>query len=356
MVSQTKQDTDPGTIAEVLSVSQSKPRTDTIRLSDLNTLHQAGLVPGERYAEAAYQIKDHAFWSTWALRVLMALGTGHVLAGIIFFFAFNWADMSDFAKFAVVQGGIVITVLGALISGLDRPVGQSLLISASVLTGVVLAVFGQIYQTGADAYQLFFSWALLIIPWVLISRNAAHWLVWLIVACIAIGLYCEQILVPLKTIDDSEALLILGAFLSLALAAREVACHLGATWLRASWVRYVVLFPALGCLFMMAVWHVLDFHVVSLSTLAFLIALSAGLIVYRFVLPDFGAFAISIGFGGFFAMALGGRLMEETIRFDTGHFSILWSLAILTIWCVAVTAGMGRLLILLRHRFKEVQA
>lgn len=121
-------------------------------------------MPAARYAEAAYALRDRDLWSVWAVRLLMALGTGHVLAGIVFFFAFNWADMSPFAKFATIQGGIALAAIAAIVSGLDRPVGQSLLIAASVLTGVLLAVFGQIYQTGADAYELFVGWALLIVP------------------------------------------------------------------------------------------------------------------------------------------------------------------------------------------------
>ncbi len=326
-------------------------------LSDLNTLRRADLVPADRYAEAAYRIRDHEFWSTWALRVLMALGSGHVLGAIIFFFAFNWADMPVFAKFAVLQGGIVITALGALIAGIDRPVGQSLLIAASVLTGVVLAVFGQIYQTGADAYQLFVSWGMLIIPWVLISRNAAHWLVWLIVVFIAIGLYCDQVLIPFKSIENTDAYLILGSFLAVALAAREVAVRLDTTWLVPSWTRYVLVFAGLACFFLVALLYVLDFEATtSLTVLAFLIALGASLAVYRFVLADFGAFAIATGFGGFFLMAVGGRLIAETIGFDSGEFSILASLALLTIWCVAITAGMGRTLIVLRQQFVEARA
>lgn len=322
-------------------------------LSDLNILRRANLVPADRYAEAAYRIRDHEFWSTWALRVLMALGTGHVLGAIIFFFAFNWADMPVFAKFAVLQGGIVITALGALIAGIDRPVGQSLLIAASVLTGVVLAVFGQIYQTGADAYQLFVSWGLFIIPWVLISRNAAHWLVWLIVVFIAIGLYCDQVLIPSKSIEDEDTYLILGGFLAVALAAREIAARLGADWLAPSWTRYVLVFAGLACFFFVALWYVFDFKATGLTVVLFLIALGAGLALYRFVLADFGAFAIATGFGGFFLMAVGGRLIAETIGFDHGEFSILASLALLTIWCVAITAGMGKTLIALRQRFTE---
>src|SRR5699024_11365250 len=42
---------------------------------------------------------------------------------------------------------------------------QLLLLIASIITGSLLALFGQVYQTGADTWQLFFAWAILITPW-----------------------------------------------------------------------------------------------------------------------------------------------------------------------------------------------
>ena len=50
---------------------------------------------------------------------------------------------------------MAIAAVGALLVGLDRAFGQVLLIAASVLTGVLLAVIGQVYQTGADVFELF---------------------------------------------------------------------------------------------------------------------------------------------------------------------------------------------------------
>ena len=283
----------------------------------------------------------------------MALGTGHVLAGVIFFFAFNWADMSNFAKFAVLQGGIGLSALVAILAGLDRPVGQAMLITASVLTGVVLAVFGQIYQTGADAYQLFVGWGLLIVPWVLVSKNAAHWLVWLIVVALGIYFYCNQVLAPLERIERTDTFLFLGAFCAAALALREAALQLGAGWLYATWFRYVLLFAGLGYLFMVAIAYLFGIDGNVLTFIAFAAALAASLMVYRFVLPDFGAFAIATAMGGLYAMALGGRFIWETMGFDTEAFSILFALALLTAWCVGVTAAMGRLLIALRGTMRE---
>ncbi len=261
--------------------------------------------------------------------------------------------MPVYAKFAVVQAGIVITALAALATGLDRPAGQALLVSASVLTGVVLAVFGQVYQTGADAFQLFVSWALLIVPWVLVSRSAAHWLVWLVVVGLALGLYCEQILVPLRHMSSEQVLLVVGAVPVLALALREIAVRMGFAWLTASWTRYVLVVAALACFFIPAVSYLFEFGNTWISAVLFVAVLAAALVVYSGVLRDFGGFALAVGAGAFFLMAVGGKLIGETIGYDEDNFAILGSLAILTLWCVGVTAGMAKLLSRLSVRFQE---
>ena len=43
---------------------------------------------------------------------------------------------------------------------------------ATFLIGTLFAVFGQIYQTGADAYDLFLGWTLFTILWAVAIRFA----------------------------------------------------------------------------------------------------------------------------------------------------------------------------------------
>src|SRR5690606_16273414 len=42
---------------------------------------------------------------------------------------------------------------------------------ASVAVGGLLALVGQIYQTGADPWQLFLLWAVLLLPWLVLVRT-----------------------------------------------------------------------------------------------------------------------------------------------------------------------------------------
>ena len=120
------------------------PAGSEVGPSELQALRSAGLVSARGYAAAVNAVRDEAFWARWGMRALLALGVGQFLAGVVFFFAYNWNDLSDIAKFSVVETALAIAVGGALLIGLDRVFGQMLLIAASVLTGVLLAVIGKV--------------------------------------------------------------------------------------------------------------------------------------------------------------------------------------------------------------------
>ena len=81
---------------------------------------------------------------------------------------------------------MIISAVVAFWSGLDKFSGKLWLTVASVLTGVLLATFGMVYQTGTDSYKLFASWAVLITPWVFVSRFQPLWLIWLLLVNAAV--------------------------------------------------------------------------------------------------------------------------------------------------------------------------
>ncbi len=118
-------------------------------------------------------------WKLWLDRGLLSLGVALVLAGIGYFFAHNWDHLTNNDKLGLAGGAVLVSLVGATWAGLDRFPGKLLLLAASALVGVYLAVFGQIYQTGADTYELFTGWAFLIFPWVALGRLMPLWILWL---------------------------------------------------------------------------------------------------------------------------------------------------------------------------------
>lgn len=128
-------------------------------------------------------------WRRFLDKLLLALGTLLAVSGVIFFFAYNWDEMGRFSRFALVQGLIVLTLAGVWTLGLEKITGKVALLAAGVLVGVLLALVGQTYQTGADTFELFAVWCVLILPWALLSRFDLMWLFCLMLLNVAIVLY-----------------------------------------------------------------------------------------------------------------------------------------------------------------------
>jgi uncharacterized membrane protein len=319
------------------------PAGSEVGPSELQALRSAGLVSARRYAAAVDAVRDEAFWARWGMRALLALGVGQLLAGVAFFFAYNWNDLSDIAKFAVVETALAIAVGGALLVGLDRVFGQMLLIAASVLTGVLLAVIGQVYQTGADAFELFVAWAALILPWTIISRHAAHWLLWLVVAETALVLSCEQVLVPINEMPSELVWVLVGATIAMALAGRELAVHRGVAWLSGHWTRLVLLFAGLVALFAPAAGQVIDvdtFEIGPACVAAFVLAAIVAFAMYWRMRPDFAALVIVIGFVDAFVVCIGYRVIDEGIGFDFDDAApALTSFGAMIVWAIAATGS-----------------
>ena len=139
---------------------------------------------------------DRARWLRYIDRFLSAVGAALIVAGIAAFFAWNWADLHHLAKFALIQGGIIAAVIIAWRLGLNSTTGGISLFAAAFLTGTLLAVFGQVYQTGADPYGLFLTWALLILPWAIIARQAGIWLLLQLLLNLTVIMYYTQVLHP----------------------------------------------------------------------------------------------------------------------------------------------------------------
>lgn len=112
--------------------------------------------------------------------------------GLIFFFAFNWRDMPASWKFATVW----IFLLGFLIPAYlpkSSVLTKNLLVTvASLLVGVLFAVFGQIYQTGAFTYQYIALWLALITVWVVTMHFAPLWILFHLLVCVGLYDYFDQ--------------------------------------------------------------------------------------------------------------------------------------------------------------------
>ena len=216
------------------------PLGDPVRLEDLLELQlDAGL--RERALALVAQGPDGPAWRRLLDRASLFAGTALMLSGIVCFFAFNWQGLHRFGKFGLIALGLAGAAGLAWKAGLQRLAGQVALLAACVLVGVWLAVFGQVYQTGADAFELFRGWALLILPWVLLARFQGLWAFWILLLNLWLGLWWDQT----GSRDWQIMTLSFAALNGTAWLLRE-ALQDRLDWIRGRWLARILLLATLG--------------------------------------------------------------------------------------------------------------
>ena len=68
-----------------------------------------------------------------------------------------------------------------------------LLTAAAMLVGVLYAIFGQVYQTGANAYDFFLGWTLFVTLWAIVANFSPLWVIYIALVNTSIILYGEQV-------------------------------------------------------------------------------------------------------------------------------------------------------------------
>lgn len=192
----------------------------------------AGRVAPERQDQvlrAAGITPSPADWRSFLIQLTLWLGTIALASALIFFFAFNWDDLGRFAKFGLVEAAILLALAALWRVGVDSLAGKAMLVALALLTGALLALTGQVYQTGADTYELFAWWAVLILPWALVGRFSPLWLLWLGLVNLAVILYFE-----LAGGGDARLWTLFGLNIS-AQIAWEAGRRFGLAWMQDDW-------------------------------------------------------------------------------------------------------------------------
>lgn len=195
-------------------------------------------------------------WIRFLRSALLLLGAGLLLSGIVCFFAFNWADLGRFAKFAVLQAAVAICA-GLGWWKLPNLSGRVALFGAAVLVGPLLGVYGQTYQTGADPWGLFFFWALLILPWVVVAHFTALWMLTIALFDTALVLYWIQVA---EVADEGWFVVFVwfAAIHAAAVVAWEVQRRRVAPWLDEEWAPRLLVSTAFVALLIPAIALVID--------------------------------------------------------------------------------------------------
>jgi uncharacterized membrane protein len=125
----------------------------------------------------------------FAVRLLQLAGVLSLAAGVVFLIAANWSEFGVMGRFALVQFVLVVSLALALWRPPPQSLGKYAVLMAFISTGALLALFGQTYQTGADLYELFLTWAVLGLPFVIAARWSVVAGAWLVVINVALLLF-----------------------------------------------------------------------------------------------------------------------------------------------------------------------
>lgn len=187
-----------------------------IHRTDIHLVNQYSELPEHVIQKALEEnvYNDRANWLQFIRYTLLSLGVGFSVTGIIFFFAYNWDELHKFVKIGLVEVLIVSCMVLFALPKISQPFKSIIITAAAVLVGVLFAVFGQVYQTGANAFDFFLGWTVFIMLWVFVSNFAPLWTIFLLLVNTTFLLYANQV-----THDMSEMLIltILFCFNSLAL-------------------------------------------------------------------------------------------------------------------------------------------
>jgi len=216
--------------------------------ADILQWSNQGVLPRERVPDAlrlAGVTPSATQWRAFLERLLTWLGAALVAAAAVYFVAANWEALGRYAKFALVEGALVAALALVWWRDLDSLPGRAALFAAAVLIGVLLALVGQVYQTGADTFELFAMWAALILVWVIAGRQPALWLLWLALIDVAVTLYFrtfpgQAISVTSFLFASREALWIVFALDTAALVVWEWLALRAAGWLAVRWAPRVI--------------------------------------------------------------------------------------------------------------------
>ncbi len=236
-------------------------------MSDRNAIlawSERGAVPDARAALTASGVLPSARdWRAFLDALLLWSGAVALAAALAFFIAHNWNELGKFAKFGLVELPIVAAVLAYWRLGPERAAGKAALLVAAILLGVLMALFGQTYQTGADTWELFASWAALIAPWVVIGCFAGLWMLWLALINVAIILYYLVFPGLFGIVFSTEHhLWSLFAFNTLALVCWELAARRYA-WLAERWAPRLLAIASGTTITLLMLQEVFDWRVQS---------------------------------------------------------------------------------------------
>ena len=102
---------------------------------------------------------------------LVGMGIFFALSSITCFLAYNWSKMSSLQKIGIPVFLFILSIGTYFLTDKKKNIQEIALFCGSFFIGSTFAMYGQVYQTGANPYNLFFLWAILMGIFTFVGRN-----------------------------------------------------------------------------------------------------------------------------------------------------------------------------------------
>lgn len=306
---------------------------------------------------------DARQWRDYWRHIFLLGGALFFAAGVIFFIAWNWADMHRFLRMTLTGCLVAGTALAAVWRGPDTPLGRVLLLSCGICVGPMLAVFGQTYQTGAELWELFRVWTAVLAALSVAGRQPALWFVtWLSCNAFVMLWLGRSMSGPLEAIGMFSLVPECVLALACAVAVWEwFACKArrrggeGDSWLQSRWFPRLLFFDLtvrltsylLLELFGYRDWREMEFLLPREAVLPLLAVVVTGVSWHwhRKRLPDLFMPACLVSAA---AVLIVGALLKMEFLFHADITAVLlWGLLL-----VGITAGVAKILLALQRQLE----
>lgn len=335
------------------SSGQQPERLDQAANLDLfEELAEEGVFPAEKIERVESLIADSGWAGRWLSRALLLYGLSLVAVGVVFFFGFNWDEIPDLAKLGLVQVGFAGALVAGTLRDLHSVTARVFLVVAGVLIGVFFAAFGQVYQTSADAWELFAYWGVLLLPLALLAGTQGAWVLFGVISATAGWLGFEQAMEPheRETLALLQTLTVFGAS-TLVLIVLEGLRQRGAGLVEEfPWSRPALLVVGLGALTLRIVFFPDPaYELAMLVPIVVPFVLASGFVHWFYTrrVPDItGPAVVGVCWLVLVLRFVGGFVFDVLDVFDAMGFLIL---AFITL---ALTAGLVRFL---THIYRQLE-
>jgi uncharacterized membrane protein len=167
-----------------------RPKLKRSELDGLAEFHSLDATKVETLLKLADARPSRAEGLRFLSTFLRIAGVLSLAAGLVFFMAANWSRIAVFGRFGLIELVLVACAALAFVKPPPSFAGRGAIFLAFIATGALLALFGQTYQTGADIYELFLTWALLGLPLAVVAQWGVVSAAWVLVLNVALVLFC----------------------------------------------------------------------------------------------------------------------------------------------------------------------